>query len=143
MFQPAIIELKVLQNITSSAKIMKSGLEIETSVYDSHDDKPDKVLNQHGLLRHSVAHKQSISSDVIPRESEAVSKLHVDYGYEEYMKRQVLPDGSLVFSLGNLETLIVLSTAVLFIFCLSLNAPTSTYPAIAAFQIVIYDFSKH
>ena len=134
MFQPAIIELKVLQNKTSSPKIMKSGFDIETPVYDSHDVKPDKVLNQH---------KQSISSDINPRESEAVSKLHVDYGYEEYMKRQVLPDGSLVFSLGNLETLIVLSTAVLFIFCLSLNAPTSTYPAIAAFHIVIYDFSKH
>ena len=123
MFQPAIIEAETFQHKNSSSEIMKSG-----------------IVSQTG---DSGAYKESIALHANPRESERASKPLGDYNYETYMKKQIHLDGSLIFSFGNHETLIVLSTAVLYIFCLSLNAPTSTYPAIAAFQIVIYDFSKH
>ena len=67
-----------------------------------------------------------------------------EYDYGKYGPNQSTGDTTqLLFAFGNLESLIVLSTAVLFTFCLSLNAPTCTYPAIAAIQIVIYDSFKH
>ena len=99
-----------------------------------------KTSNQPTVHMRYATEKKSPPLDMEPREYEPPE----EYEYGKYGPNQAKTDNmELLFEFGNLESLIVLSTAVLFTFCLSLNAPTSTYPAIAAIQIVIYDFFKH
>ena len=87
-----------------------------------------------------MTEKKSSPLDMEPRGFEPLE----ENDYEKYGPNQAQDDETdIIFAFGNLESLIILSTAVLFTFCLSLNAPFSTYPAIAATQIVIYDFFKH
>ena len=151
-FKPAVIKSKVSPNTNSLPQSIKNDLEstkidLNTmstylDIYEVDYAEADvKATRQLTLRRHSDSYLQTIALDMEPRERK--SQPVGEYDYEKYFKNKVRPGEPFVFGLGNLETLIVLSTAVLFTFCLSLNAPTSTYPAIAAIQIVIYDFFKH
>ena len=98
---------------------------------------PDVKTSNHPTLRFATERKSALL-DMESREYEP------EYDYGKYGPNQSTGDTTqLLFAFGNLESLIVLSTAVLFTFCLSLNAPSCTYPAIAAIQIVIYDSFKH
>ena len=135
---------KAIKNDNQETLIDSTEMSSESDTADTHVvadyvAQDVKTSNQPTLHMRSATEKSS-PLDMEPREYEPPE----EYDFGKYGPNQAQTDQTeLIFAFGNLESLIVLSTAVLFTFCLSLNAPTSTYPAIAAIQIVIYDFFKH